>query len=64
MGVPFEVPAESERTIDLELAGEKDYALQVIDTWNMKIGSEKKVSAGQFQYKTELPFTAVRLRAR
>ena len=56
--------ADSGRTIDLELAGERDYTLQVIDTWNMKTISEKTVGAGNFRYTTEVPFTALRLVAR
>ena len=49
------------RTIELELAGDNEYALQVIDTWNMKVVAEKNVPAGDFQYKTEMPFTVLRL---
>ncbi|WP_197455994.1 DUF5605 domain-containing protein [Stieleria neptunia] len=48
------------RTIELELTGDKEYALQVIDTWNMKVVAEKTVPAGNFQHKTEMPFTAIR----
>lgn len=53
--------ADANRTIELNLAGEKDYRLQVIDTWNMKTVSENTVGSGNFQYKTEQPFTALRL---
>ena len=53
--------ADANRTIELNLAGEKDYKLQVIDTWNMKTVSEETVGSGNFQYKTEQPFTALRL---
>lgn len=55
---------DSGRTIDLDLAGGKGYALQVIDTWDMRIVSEKTVGPGKFRYRTELPFTALRLVAR
>ena len=56
--------ADSAQTIELNLGGTKDYTLEVIDTWNMKIVSEKIVSPGKFQYKTEMPFTALRLIAK
>ena len=49
------------QTIELNLGGKKDYTLEVIDTWNMKIGPKKSVSPGKFQYKTQTPFTALRL---
>lgn len=53
--------AVADRTIKLNLAGEKDYKLEVIDTWNMETVSEKTIGSGNFQYKTERPFTALRL---
>ena len=53
--------ANSAQTIELNLAGEQDYVLQVIDTWNMKIVAEEIVSAGDFKYETVMPFTALRL---
>ncbi|MFC3812255.1 DUF5060 domain-containing protein [Lacihabitans lacunae] len=49
------------QTIELNLGGNKDYTLEVIDTWNMKVGPKKTVSPGKFQFKTETPFTAIRL---
>ena len=52
---------DAERTIELDLAGDKQYRLEVIDTWNMKVLDEKIVPAGKFQLKTEEPYTAVRL---
>lgn len=51
--------ADSAQTIELNLAGEKDYVLKVIDTWNMKVVSEEIVGAGNFKYETALPFTAL-----
>jgi hypothetical protein len=53
--------ADSEQTIEINLPGEKDYILQVIDTWNMKIVTEESVAPGSFKFKTEIPFTALRL---
>lgn len=56
--------ADSAQIIELNLSGEKAYALEVIDTWNMKIVSEEVVPAGKFQYETEMPFTALRFVSR
>jgi hypothetical protein len=53
--------ADSAQTIKLNLTGEKNYDLQIIDTWNMKIVSEKIISPGSFNYETEMPFTALRI---
>lgn len=53
--------ADSAQTIELNLGGSKDYTLEVIDTWNMKIVSEEVVGSGKFQFETEMPFTALRL---
>lgn len=52
------------RTIELNLGGTKDYNLEVIDTWNMKIVSKKVIKPGKFQFKTKMPFTALRLIAK
>ena len=56
--------ADSAQMITLNLGGTKDYTLEVIDTWNMKIVDKDVVSAGSFQYETEKPFTAIRLIAK
>ena len=53
--------ADSVQTIELNLTGEKDYTLEIIDTWNMKIISEEIVGSGVFKFKTQKPFTALRL---
>jgi len=53
--------ADSAQTIELNLPGKKDYVLQVIDTWDMKIVSEEIIGSGNFKYKTVMPFTALRL---
>jgi hypothetical protein len=52
---------DSAQSIQLNLPGTKDYNLEVIDTWNMKIVSQEKVSPGKFQYETKMPFTALRI---
>jgi hypothetical protein len=52
---------DSAQTIELNLGGKRDYTFEVIDTWNMKIVSKKVIGPSKFQYKTEMPFTALRL---
>ena len=52
---------DSARTIELNLSGAKDYTMEIIDTWNMRIVSQEVVASGEFQYETEIPFTALRL---
>ncbi len=56
--------ADSAQTIELNLGGTKDYSLEVIDTWNMKIMNEGVAEPGKFQYETKRPFTALRLVAK
>lgn len=53
---------DSLQTIELNLGGIKDYTLEVIDTWNMKIVAEEPVSPGEFQFVTKIPYTALRLK--
>ena len=53
--------ADSAQTIELNLAGEADYTLQVIDTWNMRTVTEENVGSGYFKYETKMPYTALRL---
>lgn len=53
--------ADSAQTIELDLAGEEDYTLQVIDTWNMKTLAEENVASGYFKFETKMPYTALRL---
>lgn len=52
---------DSGRAIHLNLAGDRDYRLQVIDTWNMTTISDRTVSPGAFAFETTIPFTALRL---
>jgi len=53
--------ADAGQTIELELGGTEDYTLEVIDTWNMTIDSEKVIKPGKFIYETQIPYTALRL---
>lgn len=52
---------DSAQTIELHLGGKRNYTLEVIDTWNMKITAKKMVGPGKFQYTTTIPYTALRL---
>ena len=53
--------ADEGEIIELALAGDKEYKLEVIDTWNMKIVSNETISPGKFKYKTTFPYTALRI---
>ena len=48
-------------TIELELPGESEYDLEVLDTWNMKVISQSKVAPGKFSFTTSLSNTALRI---
>ena len=52
---------DSGQKIELFLAGDQNYDLQVIDTWNMKIVSETTVKPGAFEYISQIPYMAMRL---
>lgn len=54
----------SAQVIALDLGGTKNYTMEVIDTWNMRIKAKKLVRPGRFEYITEMPFTAIRLIAK
>ncbi|MCF8224262.1 MAG: DUF5060 domain-containing protein [Bacteroidales bacterium] len=47
--------------IRLELPGEKNYKMDVIDTWNMNIVSSHSVPPGPFDYQPEQSYTGLRL---
>ena len=52
--------ADADQTIEIDLAGEADYKLDVIDTWNMQTVEQTSVEPGVFKYTTTLPYTALR----
>ncbi|MEM9143146.1 MAG: DUF5060 domain-containing protein [Bacteroidota bacterium] len=52
--------ADSARTLVLDLKGNTDYELQVLDTWNMKIMDTKTVKPGVYEYTTDFPYTALK----
>ena len=53
--------AKAGQTIEFNLAGNKEFDLEVFDTWNMKTIEQKTVSPGEFKFVTEIPYTAIRL---
>jgi hypothetical protein len=53
--------AETGQTIEIDLKGDTPYHLDVIDTWNMEMKEQTNVNPGLFKYKTELPYTALRI---
>lgn len=53
--------AKAGKTFEVNLTGDKEFDLEVFDTWNMKTIEQKTVSSGEFKYITEIPYTAIRL---
>ncbi|MFW5755920.1 MAG: DUF5060 domain-containing protein [Tangfeifania sp.] len=53
--------ANEGETIKMELPGENNYQKEIIDTWNMKILEKSEIEPGSFQYKTTIPYTAIRI---
>ena len=51
----------TEQTVEINLPGQQKYKAEIIDTWNMKTVDEKWVEPGRFIFKTNFPFTAIRL---
>jgi hypothetical protein len=51
----------TEQNIEMNLPGQQKYKAEIIDTWNMKTADENLVEPGSFQYKTNFPYTAIRL---
>jgi hypothetical protein len=49
------------QSIELNLPENKEFNMEVIDTWNMKIVDQKIITSGKFKFETEIPYTAIRL---
>ncbi len=56
--------ANAGETIELELPGNVDYQLEVMDTWNMKVVDESNIQPGKFIYTSTIPYTALRIQKR
>lgn len=52
--------ADPEQIIEIRLAGDVKYKMEIIDTWNMEIIEETIAEPGKFVYKTLIPFTLLR----
>lgn len=48
------------QTVEINLGGNAQYRMDIIDTWNMQIIGQRSVAPGIFSFKTELPYTALR----
>ena len=48
------------QTIEIDLTGNREYQVDVIDTWNMKIVRRPDTGPGIFRYVTSSPYTALR----
>ena len=51
---------DSDRNIKINLEGDTDYQMEVIDTWNMQNIERRSVKPGIFEYQTVDPYTALR----
>lgn len=54
--------ADENQKIEINLPGNSEYKLDVIDSWNMKIVDEKTIQPGALNYTTQFPYTALRIR--
>ncbi len=54
--------ADSAQVIELNLSGESDYTMEVLDTWNMEVLEKRIVEPGVFTYETPAPYTALVIR--
>jgi hypothetical protein len=52
--------ADAGQTIQIDLTGDADYKMDIIDTWNMKITEQHSAKPGLFKYTTNLPYTLLR----
>ena len=53
--------SEADQPVEIDLTGQQNYKVEVIDTWNMKVIEEKRVEPGRFFYRTNQQYTALRL---
>jgi hypothetical protein len=52
--------ADPGQAIEINLEGNTNYKLEILDTWNMNITEESSVKPGLFSYTTTSPYTAFR----
>ena len=53
--------ADPNQSIALDLGGDTDYQLEIMDTWSMKVIEQKTIQPGTFEYVTSVPYTAIRI---
>lgn len=53
--------ADSAQSITLELQGNSECQVDIIDTWNMEVVERKTISSGMFEHITTFPYTAIRI---
>ena len=53
--------ANAGETIQIELPGNQEYKLEIIDTWNNKIAEQTTAKPGNFEFKTTIPYCALRI---
>lgn len=54
------VPSK-DQTIEIELTGTENYKLDILDTWNMSMVEHRSINPGVFKFKSNLPFTALKI---
>jgi hypothetical protein len=55
--------ADAGQTIEVNLAGDTAYQMEIIDTWTMQVVDQAAVEPGRFTYQTTAPYTALRFSA-
>lgn len=53
--------ANAGETIEMDLPGNVEYKLDVMDTWNMKVIEESNIQPGKLSYTSTIPYTALRI---
>ena len=53
--------ADEKIMIQINLAGEMEYKVDVIDTWNMSVTEQLVARPGEFSYQTTVPYTALKI---
>jgi hypothetical protein len=51
--------ADSGQVIELDLAGDSGYTMEILDTWNMEVVEQRMVDPGPFIFETPAPYTAL-----
>ncbi|MBN1985933.1 MAG: DUF5060 domain-containing protein [Prolixibacteraceae bacterium] len=53
--------SDANQNVEINLPGDSNYQLDIIDTWNMKILEQKTIEPGDFSFETQIPYCALRI---